>query len=516
MNEKKIVKNEGIKYNKSLLEIAAKMRKGSITAKQLVQESLKQINQLDKNNPQLKAIISINPKAIKIAEELDQQRLSVGVKGILYGIPVIIKDNIVTADEMPTTAGSVALANYFGNYDAKLVKKLRNAGAIILGKANLSEWANFRSIHSSSGWSSIGRQTKNPYVLDRTPCGSSSGSAVAVAANYCIAAVGTETDGSILCPAHINSVVGIKPTVGLISQDGIIPISHRQDTAGPIAQTVENAAILLSVMVESSESIKNSDPAGLGEKIPQQIPTDYTKFLDDQGLHGIRLGIVRDYCGYNHLVDNLFEQAIQKMEQAGAVIIDPINFNFPPELDDWEFELLLYEFKADLNRFLHNLPSNMPIHSLSDLISFNKEHASEILPYFGQEIFLKAQEKDDLNSNEYKKLKNKCIQATRTNGIDRILSEHQIDALVAPTANPACPIDLINGDHFTVSSTSAAAIAGYPSITVPMGYVHELPVGISFFAGAFQEPTLIKIAYAYEILTHHRNSPKFIASLEFL
>lgn len=381
---------------------------------------------------------------------------------------------------MPTTGGSLALAKYYGNYDAKLVEKLRNAGAIILGKANLSEWANFRSTHSSSGWSSIGRQTKNPYVLDRTPCGSSSGSAVAVAVNYCLAAVGTETDGSILCPAHINSVVGIKPTVGLISQEGIIPISHRQDTAGPLAQTVENAAILLSVMAESSEYIMQSDPAGLGSKIPHEIPRDYTDFLDDQGLHGIRLGVVRDYCGYNHLVDELFDQAIKKMEQAGAVIFDPVNFNFPSELEEWEFELLLYEFKADLNRFLHDLPSNIRVHSLSDLISFNKEHASEILPYFGQEIFLKAQEKGDLNSEEYKTLKKKCLQATRTNGIDKLLSEYQINALVAPTANPACPIDLINGDHFTGSSTSAAAIAGYPSITVPMGYVHELPVGISF------------------------------------
>ena len=499
----------------TIAELQSKFNQNLLTSVELVQAYIDRINSIDRAGPSLNAILEINPDALKDAEKLDQERKEKGPRGNLHGIPILLKDNILTADSMYTTGGSLALKDFHAPKDAFLVTRLRQAGAIILGKANLSEWANFRSTHSSSGWSSCGGQTHNPYILDRTPCGSSAGSGVAVAANLCTVAVGTETDGSILCPSHINSIVGIKPTIGLVSQSGIIPISHSQDTAGPMARTVTDAAILLNFMVgvDPDCDSTSSNPANITSRQPPSPPLNYRKFLDPQGLHGTRIGVVRSLGGYHADVDRLFTQAIKHMEGAGAVIFDPVDLGIPPEIEDMEFQLLLYEFKADLNRFFSQHVKSLPVHSLEDLITFNSDHAEKIMPYFGQEIFQMAQEKGDLTSEEYLSAIAKCRSATRENGIDKVLSEYQIEALVAPTANAACPIDLINGDHFIGSSTAPAAIAGYPSLTVPMGYIHGLPVGISFFGGAYQEGSLIKLAFAYEQLSSVRVPPQYLPTL---
>ncbi|MHA1618236.1 MAG: amidase [Promethearchaeota archaeon] len=510
----------------TIAEIQTLMDQNQLTCVELVQAYMDRINHIDRAGPTLNAILETNPEAIKEAEKLDQERKEKGPRSNLHGIPIILKDNIFTGDSMHTTGGSLALKDFHAPKDAFFVSRLREAGAIILGKANLSEWANFRSTRSSSGWSSCGGQTHNPYVLDRTPCGSSAGSGVAVAANLCMVAVGTETDGSILCPAHINSVVGIKPTVGLVSQSGIIPIAHSQDTAGPMARTVSDTATLLNFMVgiepksdppidSANDSDLLSNPAEISSNHPnpQSTPLNYEKFLDSQGLHGTRIGVVRSMAGYHTDVDSLFAKALNQMEEAGAVIFDPVDLGIPPEIEELEFQLLLYEFKADLNKFFEKFGDSLPVHSLEDLIAYNSEHAQKIMPYFGQEIFKMAQEKGDLTTEEYLSTVAKCRAATRENGIDKVISEYQISALVAPTANAACPIDLINGDHFIGSSTSPAAVAGYPSITVPMGYIHGLPVGLSFFGGAYQEGPLIKLAYAYEQLSSVRVPPQYIPTL---
>jgi amidase len=491
-----------------IIEIQTLMEKGELSAKKLTEMYLTRIHEVDKNGPKLNAIIEINPEAIKIAENLDKERKNKEIRGSLHGIPVIIKDNINTADKMQTTAGSIAFKGHIASKDAFIVKKLREAGAIILGKANLSEWANFRSTRSTSGWSSRGGQTLNPYSLDRNPCGSSSGSAVAVAANLCTLAIGTETDGSVICPSQTNSIVGIKPTIGLVSRNGIIPISHNQDTAGPMARTVQDAALLLNVMVgidpnDSSTTNHNKD-----------IPLDYTKFLDSNGLKGARIGVARNYFGNSDLVDKIIEEAIEKMKDLGAEVIDPVELKTLNDLRDPELQILLFDFKHDLNEYLNKYGPINSLKNISDIIKFNNEHQQEVMPYFGQELFTMANEKESITSNEYKEALEKCHRLAREEGIDAILKEHQLDAIVGPSGGAAWLIDYINGDHGTVGSSSAAAVAGYPNITVPAGYVYGLPVGISFFSSAFQEPKLLKIAYAFEQATKIRNPPKFLPKVE--
>jgi len=493
----------------SIDQIQEKMENGELTARKIIEDFLNRIQDVDKSGPKVNAIMEINPDALDIADSLDKERKNKKVRGPLHGVPVIIKDNIETADKMMTTAGSLALEGHVASQDSFIVQKLRDAGAIILAKANLSEWANFRSTRSSSGWSSRGGQTLNPYVLNRSPCGSSSGSAVAVAANLCTVAIGTETDGSVICPAQINSVVGIKPTVGLVSRSGIIPISHTQDTAGPMGRTVRDAVILLNALV--GKDIQ--DNITLDQ--PHDIPKDYSEFLDKDGLKGARIGVARNFFGKNENVDNLMEQAIETMKNLGAEIIDPIEITTLKDFGPSEFQVLLYDFKNDLNEFLTTISSNCKNRSLKDIIDFNKEHSEKMMPYFGQELLIKAEEKGPLTSKEYLEALEKCDKYARKEGLDKLLVENKLDAIIAPSGGIAWPIDWVNGDHFTGGSSSAAAVAGYPNITVPLGYVWGLPVGISFFGGAFQESVLIKIAYAFEQATKVRQPPKFLKEVNY-
>jgi amidase len=405
---------------------------------------------------------------------------------------------------MTTTAGSLALQGCIPARDSFVARQLRAAGAVLLGKTNLSEWANFRSTRSSSGWSGRGGQTHNPYALDRNPSGSSSGSAVAVSANLCAAALGTETDGSIVSPASINGIVGIKPTVGLVSRSGVIPISHRQDTAGPMARSVRDVAILLGVLTETDPQ----DPetrAGAGQAYP-----DYTRFLDPHGLAGARIGVARGLFGFHDRVDKIMEEALAAMKDLGAVLVDPADVATAGRYDDDDLEALCYEFKADLNEYLAGLGKDAAVHSLQELIAFNEAHPDQEMPYFGQELFYLAQEKGDLSSPEYVKLRKRVQRLARDEGMDATLNEHQLDALVAPTNGPAWLTDWINGDHYVGGNSSVAANAGYPSITVPAGFVHGLPIGLSFFSRAFSEPLLIKLAYAFEQATRHRRPPQFL------
>ncbi len=491
-----------------ITEIQALMEKGKLSATKLTEMHLNRINEIDKNGPKLNSVIEINPEAIKIAEILDEERKNKQIRGPLHGIPVIIKDNINTKDKMQTTAGSLAFEGHIASEDAFIVKKLREAGAIILGKANLSEWANFRSTRSTSGWSSRGGQTLNPYSLDRNPCGSSSGSAVAVATNLCSVAIGTETDGSIICPSQTNSIVGIKPTIGLVSRTGIIPISHNQDTAGPMARTVQDAAFLLTVMTgidpnDSSTSKHNKD-----------LPLDYTKFLDPDGLKGTRIGVARNYFGNSDLIDKIIEDSIEKIKELGAEIIDPVEIKTLNDLNENELKVLLYDFKYGLNEYLAKYGPINSLKDISDIIKFNNEYKAKVMPYFGQELFTMANEKGALTNDEYTEALKKCHYLTRDDGIDAVLNEHNLDAIVAPSGGAAWLIDYINGDHSTGGSSSVAAVAGYPNITIPAGYVYGLPVGISFFSGAFQEPKLLKIAYAFEQATKIRKTPKFLPKVE--
>ena len=487
----------------TISEIRKLMEVGKLTTKTLVRSYIKRINKIDKSGPKINSIIELNPDALQIAEVLDEELKTKTIRGPLHGIPILIKDNISTADKMMTTAGSLALEGYRAARDAFIVHKLRKAGAIILGKTNLSEWANFRSTRSTSGWSSRGGQTLNPYILDRNPCGSSSGSAVAVAANLCIGAIGTETDGSIICPSQINSIVGIKPSIGLVSRTGIIPISHNQDTAGPMARTVEDAAIILSAIVgvdaEDLSSIKNNF----------EIPSDYTEYLDTDGLLGARIGVARNFFGRNEYVDQLMESSIRKMKEVGATIIDPTDITIMNDLNEPEYNVLLYDFKHDMNEFLRkNVPDDFP-QTLNELIQFNNQNKEKIMPYFGQEIFKMSEEKGTLSDEEYKTALEKCQKLSREDGIDKVIQENQLDAIIAPSGGPAWLIDYINGDHSTGGSSSPSAVSGYSNITVPAGYIFGLPVGISFIGGLFQEPVLLKLAYAFEQATKVRKPPKF-------
>lgn len=489
-------------------ELQKAMQSGKFTARAITQKYLDRIAAIDKSGPAINTVIELNPDALKIADDLDNERKAKGPRGPLHGIPILIKDNIDTADRMATTAGSLALVGSKPPKDAFIVQKLRQAGAILLGKTNLSEWANIRSSRSSSGWSGRGGLTHNPYALDRNPCGSSSGSGAAVSANLCVVAIGTETDGSIVCPSSANGIVGIKPTVGLASRTGIVPISHSQDTPGPMARTVKDAAILIGALTGLDPEDK-STTASSGK-----YPNGYTRFLDPNGLKGARLGIVRKYFGFSENVDDLMNSVIGEMSRAGASIVDPVDIASFGKFDDTELLVLEYELKADLNAYLARLGPSAPVRTLKDAIDFNDHHHEQEMKYFGQDIFLKAQEKGPLSEHEYIDALAKNRQLSRAEGIDDVMNRLQLDALVAPTGAPAWTTDLINGDHSVGGSSNFAAVAGYPNINVPAGMLFGLPVGISFFGRAWSEPKLISIAYAFEQLTKARTTPRFLPSLD--
>jgi amidase len=489
----------------SITDLQRHMQSGRYSAHSLVEKYVNRIHEIDKAGPALNSIIELNPDAESIAANLDRERKDKGARGPLHGIPILIKDNIDTADRMMTTAGSLALVGSKPSQDAFVVKRLREAGAVILGKTNLSEWANFRSNHSSSGWSGRGGQTRNPYAVDRNPCGSSSGSGVAVSANLCAVAIGTETDGSVVCPSSANSLVGIKPTVGLISRAGIIPIAHSQDTAGPMARTVSDAVILLGILTrQDPRDTATAESRG-------KALSDYTRFLDKDGLKGMRLGVARKYFGFNDQVDKLMSERLEDLKRLGAILVDPADIPTSGKFDASELEVLLYEFKADLNKYLAGLGTS-PVRSLKEVIDFNEKNRDKEMPFFGQDLFIKAQAKGPLTSQQYIQALKKNHLLTRTQGIDFVMKQHRLDALIAPTGGPAWPTDLVNGDHFTGGYSSASAVAGYPHITVPAGYVFGMPVGMSFFAGAYSEPMLIKMAYAFEQGTKARQPPKFLPS----
>ena len=492
----------------TISELQVGMKTGKFTARSLARGYLERISEIDRGGPKINSVIEINPEAEAMAAAMDQERRQGRFRGPLHGIPILIKDNVDTADRMMTTAGSLALESSHATRDSFVAKKLRDAGAVILGKTNLSEWANLRSSHSTSGWSGRGGQTKNPYVLDRNPCGSSSGSGAAASSNLCAAAIGTETDGSVVCPSSANSLVGIKPTVGLISRAGIIPISHSQDTAGPMARTVADVAILLGALTGI-----DANDAGTKSSAGKSF-TDYTPFLDKNGLRGARLGVARKSFGFNDRVDKLMNGLIGELKRLGAVVIDPADIPTSGKFDDSELEVLLYEFKADLNAYLARLGPGAPVHSLKEVIEFNEKHSERELPFFGQDLFIKAEAKGPLTSKKYLAALQKNHLLTRTQGIDFVIKKNRLDALIAPTGGPAWPTDWINGDHFTGGYSSASAVAGYPHITVPAGFVFGLPVGISFFGGAWSEPKLIKFAYAFEQATTARKSPRFLATAD--
>ncbi|HEX3281761.1 MAG TPA: amidase [Pyrinomonadaceae bacterium] len=494
----------------TISDLQAGMKSGKFTSHSLVRKYLERIDDVDRGGPKLNSVIEINPEAETIAEALDRERKQGRLRGPLHGIPILIKDNIDTADRMMTTAGSLALEGSHATHDSFVARKLRDAGAVILGKTNLSEWANFRSSHSSSGWSGRGGQTRNAYALDRNPCGSSSGSGVATAANLCAAAVGTETDGSVVCPSSANSLVGIKPTVGLVSRAGIIPIAHSQDTAGPMARTVRDAAILLGALtgVDDNDAVTKTSA---GKSF-----TDYTQFLDRDGLRGARLGVVRKSFGFNDGVDKLMNDLIGEVKRLGAVIVDPANIPTAGKFDDSELEVLLFEFKADLNTYLGRLGSSAKVHSLKEVIEFNEKNSDREMPFFGQDLFLKAEAKGPLTSKQYLAALTKNHLLARTQGIDFVMKQNRLDALIAPTGGPAWTTDWFNGDHFTGGYSTASAVAGYPHITVPAGYVFGLPVGISFFAGAWSEPKLLKLAYAFEQATNARKKPRFLPTADLV
>ncbi len=485
------------------------MKAGRHTAWSLAEAYLARIEALERGTPALASVIEVNPDALAIADALDRERREKGPRGPLHGIPVLIKDNIATADRMETTAGSLALVGARAPRDAFVAERLRAAGAVILGKTNLSEWANFRSTRSSSGWSGRGGQCRNPYALDRSPCGSSSGTGAAVSASLAAVGVGTETDGSIVCPSATNSVVGVKPTVGLVSRAGIVPISHTQDTAGPMARTVADAAILLGAMT----GVDPRDEATAASR--GHAAADYTTFLDPDGLKGARIGVARKrFFGYSPDADRLVDAAIEAMGRLGAVIVDPVEIPHVEELDEPEFDVLLYEFKADLNAYLAALGPGAPVRTLADVIAFDDRHAARELPYFGQEIMLMAEKKGPLTDEAYTKALATCRKLSRAEGLDAAFAAHSLDAIVAPTGGPAWPIDLVNGDHFLGASSTPAAVSGYPSVTVPVGYAFGLPVGMSFIGRAWAEGALLRLAYAYEQGTKMRRPPRFLPTAD--
>jgi amidase len=492
----------------TVADLQAGLASGRYTSRGVVEQYLARIAAMDRAGPSIHSIIETNPEALDLAEQLDRERAAKGPRGALHGIPVLLKDNIDTADRMTTTAGSLALEGSIAPHDSHVAERLRAAGAILLAKANMSEWANIRSNRSSSGWSARGGQCRNPFVLDRNPCGSSSGSAAAVSANFGAVAVGTETDGSIVCPASANGVVGIKPTVGLVSRAGIIPISHTQDTAGPLCRTVADAAALLSALAGADPR----DPATAASS--GHVEKDYTAFLKKDGIRGARIGVARaKFFGYSDVTDKLADEAVEVLRREGAVVIDPADIPHAGEYDAAELDVLLYELKADLNAYLAGLPPGAHIRTLADAIAFNEREREREMPYFGQELFVQAEAKGPLTSPGYRKALAICRRLARTEGLDPVLAKHRLDAIVAPTGNPAWPTDLVNGDHFTGSSSTPAAVARYPSVSVPMGYAWGLPVNLSFFGRAWSEPTLIRLAYAFEQITMQRKAPTFRPTL---
>ena len=490
----------------TVLELQDGMRAGRWTARGLAEQYLARIDQLDQRGPVLRTVIETNPDALSIAAEMDAERGSKGPRGPLHGIPVLLKDNIDTADRMHTSAGSLALAGSIAPRDSGVAARIRAAGAVILGKANLSEWANIRSSHSSSGWSGRGGQCRNPYALDRNPSGSSSGSAAAVAANLCAIAVGSETDGSITSPGSVNGLVGIKPTVGLVSRAGIIPISHSQDTAGPLTRTVADAAALLTALAGEDPR----DPATRGSS---RHVSDYTRALDPGALKGKRLGVARKrYTGYHPGTDALFEDTLRALRDAGAVLVDPADLTTEDHLGTAENEVLLTELKADLRAYLAALGPGAPVKTLADIIAWDQQNRASEMPFFGQEVFEQAQKKGPLTSPAYLRARARCLRYARTLGIDAVIARHRLDAIVCPTEGPAWLTDHVNGDTPGGNCTTPAAVAGYPHITVPMGFFAGLPVGLSFFGRAWGEAKLIGAAYAYEQATRMRRPPQFLAS----
>jgi amidase len=485
-------------------ELQSGMTSGKYTAHSITRTYLGRLEEIDKRGPAINSVIELNPEALAIADALDKERKGGRVRGPLHGIPVLIKDNIDTHDRMTTTAGSLALGGSIPPQDSFVAKKLRDAGAVIIGKTNLSEWANFRSSHSSSGWSGRGGQTKNPYVLDRNPCGSSSGTGASIAANLATIGVGTETDGSVVCPSNANSLVGIKPTLGLISRAGIVPIAHSQDTAGPMCRTVTDAAILLGALT-GVDTRDDATKSSAGKSL-----TDYTKSLDANGLKGARIGVHRKGFGFNDAVDKLMNDCIDIIKRRGATVIDPADIPTAGKFDDSELEVLLYEFKADLNEYLRSLGARAPVKSLKEIIDFNEQYRDREMPWFGQDIMTKAQAKGPLTDKAYRDALAKNRLLSRKEGIDFVMDKNKLDALIAPTGGPAWTTDWVNGDHFTGGYSTTSAIAGYPHLTVPAGYVFGLPVGLSFFGRAWSEPALIKFAYAFEQATKARRPPQFL------
>jgi amidase len=490
----------------TVAELQDGMKSGKFTARSIAQKYLDRITEIDKQGPAINAVIELNPDALSIAESLDAERKAKGPRGPMHGIPVLIKDNIGTADRMMTTAGSLALSGFTPAKDSGVARRLRESGAVILGKTNLSEWANFRSSHSSSGWSGRGGQTHNPYAIDRNPCGSSSGSGAGASANLAAITVGTETDGSIVCPSSVNGVVGIKPTVGLVSRAGIIPISHSQDTAGPICRTVADAAALLSALA----GVDSEDAAT--EAPSRKASADYTRFLDRGGLRGARIGVVRKLFDFNEKLGPVMKAALDAMKSEGAILVDPVVVDSLGQFDESENIVLQYEFKADLNKYLAQFP-NAPVHSLKEIIAFNDRNYDKELLYFGQDIMVKCEARGPLTDKVYLDALAKDHRLARQEGIDAVMDEHKLDALIAATSGPSWLTDLVNGDHDTGGSSSLAAVAGYPNINVPAGFIFGLPVGISFFGRAWSEPALIKIAYAFEQATRIRKPPRFLPTV---
>jgi amidase len=496
---------DGVWY-RSVAELSEEMAAGRLTSERLVGIYLERIETLDHSGPLLLSVLAVNPRALDDARALDAERAGGNLRGPLHGIPVLLKDNIESADPLPTTAGSLALIQNYTDRDAPVVARLRAAGAVILGKANLSEWANIRSSQSSSGWSAVGGLVRNPHALDRNACGSSAGSGAAVAAGLATLAVGTETDGSVTCPSAINGIVGLKPTIGLVSRRHIVPISHTQDTAGPMTRTVTDAALMLGVMAGSDDG----DPATAEADARKE---DYTAGLDENALRGARIGVMRFAAGYLPALDDAFERALDALTASGAELVDIDDFPEFSTVSDNEFKVLMYELKSDMNAYLATAAAAVESRTLADLIAFNEREAEREMPFFGQELFLAAEATTDLDDPDYREALSTATRLAGPEGIDRLLGEHDLDALVAPTTGPAWQTDLVNGDHYLGAASTLPAVAGYPHLTVPMGQVLGLPVGLSFIGPAWSEARILALGYAFEQRTNAIRRPTFAPSI---